>query len=334
MKEFFKKIVGWALFILLVPLIVLVLLLWLCSWPLDWFRYRRSRYYKDTGEKFRFMSNRFVRLYDTVKGYHLPLTFLRDTSDETNAYGFWVIKNAAIVVADGVEYETETNKWTAEEEDENGITVNQEIAGILLEDCQKLPGGEHCDFIYLLVDDTDVPLDAVLSFDTYRVVPTSLKNPLHSLQEIVKEQTGKTPDIPGRFRKRVFNGYLFGALALLAIFGGIAVLLTLEKLWVLAVLAWLFAAYCLFSILISPLYTVFTEEDITIVYVLGQKERIRWKEIRFIHSRGSLAAKTQPRYEIAYPHEDKRPFFVSGEIPKTRKIKKIIESRWHGTIET
>ena len=79
--------------------------------------------------------------------------------------------------------------------------------------------------------------------------------------------------------------------------------------------------------------TVFTEEDITIVYVLGQKERIRWKEIRFIHSRGSLAAKTQPRYEIAYPHEGKRPFFVCGEIPKTRKIKKIIESRWHGTVE-
>ena len=226
MKEFFKKIIGWVIFILLVPLIPLGLLLLFCSWPWDWFRYRLSRYYKDTGEKYRFMSNRFVRLYDTVKGYNLPLTFLRDPSDEVNAYGFWVIKNAAIVVADGVEYETETNKWTAEEEDENGITVNQEIANILLEDCQKLPGGEHCDFIYLLVDDTDVPLDAVFSFDTYRVVPTNLKNPLHSLQEIVKEQTGKTPDTPGRFRKRVFNGYLFGALALLVVFAGIAVPLT------------------------------------------------------------------------------------------------------------
>ena len=334
MKEFIKKIIGWVIFILLIPLIVLVLLLWFCSWPLDGFRYRRSRYYKDTGEKFRFGSDRYVRIYDTVKKHSLPFVFLHDKEAETNAYGYWIIKNAAVIYSCEMVYREDKKQWYIEKEEEEESDRNQWFADFLLDACKELPGGEHCDFIYLLVDDTDVPEDAVLSFDTYRVVPTNLKNPLHSLQEIVKEQTGKMPDIPGRFRKRVFNGYLIGAFVLLAIFGGIAVPLTLEKLWVLAVLAWLFTAFCLFSILVSPSYTVFTEEDITIVYCLGQKERIRWKEIRFIHSRGSLAAKTQPRYEIAYPHEDKRPFFVCGEIPKTRKIKKIIESRWHGTIET
>ena len=332
MKEFFKKIIGWVIFILLIPVILLALMLWICSWPFEVLRYRRSLYYKDTGEKFRFGSGHYIHIYDTVKKNSLPFTFLRYPDSQINANGYWILKNAAVTYSFEITYRKDQKQWYIEEEEEEG-TRNQWFADFLLDTCKEIPGGEHCDFIYLLVDEKDVPLDAVLSFDTYRVVPTSLKNPLHSLQEIVKEQTGKMPDIPGRFRKRVFNGYLFGALALLAIFGGIAVLLTLEKLWVLAVLAWIFAAYCLFSILISPLCTVFTEEDITIVYVLGQKERIRWKEIRFIHSRGSLAAKAQPRYEIAYPHEGKRPFFVCGEIPKTRKIKKIIESRWHGTIE-
>lgn len=332
MKEFFKKILGWVIFILLIPVILLALMIWICSWPFEVLRYRRSLYYKDTREKFRFGSGHYIRIYDTVKKYGLPFAFLRTQDMECNAYGYWVLKNAAVTMGVGLEYDTKKGAWHIEEETEEGDPINRKIAESILAECKELPGGEHCDFLYLLMDDKDVPLDAVLSFDTYRIVPVNFKNLLHPLQEIAKEQTGKTPNIPGRFRKRIFNGYLIGAFALLAVFAGIAIPLTLEKLWVLSVLSWIFAAFCLFGILISPLYTVFTEEDITIVYCLGQKERIRWKEIRFINRRGSLAAKSQPRYEIAYPHEDKRPFFVCGEIPKTRKVKKIIETYWHGTI--
>jgi hypothetical protein len=50
------------------------------------------------------------------------------------------------------------------------------------------PGGEHCNFVYLLVDKADVPESAVLSFDTYRIVPYSPKDPLPALEEILKAE--------------------------------------------------------------------------------------------------------------------------------------------------
>jgi len=41
----------------------------------------------------------------------------------------------------------------------------------------------------------------------------------------------------------------------------------------------LFIPFCLFAILISPLYIVFSDEEVKIIYTLGQKEIIKWKNL-------------------------------------------------------
>lgn len=92
----------------------------------------------------------------------------------------------------------------------------------------------------------------------------------------------------------------------------------------------LFLCLCplpVFCFLISPLYVIFTEQEITIVYFWGIKERIAWRQIRHIEERGSWFHKHSclPEYHIAYPKAEKYPFFADGSIPKTRKIKKIME---------
>ncbi len=189
MKEFFKNLLGWALLIVLTPLILLALLIWICTLPFERLRYHRSLYHKDTGEKFYLGSGHYINIYDTVKKYGLPFTFLRCPDSQTNADGYWIIKNAAVTYGFGVMYREDKKQWCVEEEDEEG-DWNQWFADLLLDTCKEIPGGEHCDFIYLLVNGKDVPEDAVLAFDTYRIVPTNLKKPLHSLHEIVKEQTG------------------------------------------------------------------------------------------------------------------------------------------------
>ena len=78
---------------------------------------------------------------------------------------------------------------------------------------------------------------------------------------------------------------------------------------------------------ISPVYFVFSDECIEIVYNFGQRETIKWSDIRSISIVGYWIGKGGglPHYVIAYPIKEKRLFFVSGEIPKTRKTKKLIE---------
>ena len=83
----------------------------------------------------------------------------------------------------------------------------------------------------------------------------------------------------------------------------------------------------IFVFLISPLYITFSDEEIEIVYIMGQREIIKWKNIRCIYLNGSWISRGGglPHYEVAYPTNVERAFFVRGEIPKTRKTKKYIK---------
>lgn len=92
-----------------------------------------------------------------------------------------------------------------------------------------------------------------------------------------------------------------------------------------------FLCFCLlfvFAFMISPMYVVFTADEITIVYLWGVRERIRIKQIRSIDEEGNCFNRYSklPQYHIAYPVTEKRPFFADGDVPKTRKTKKIMKS--------
>ena len=90
----------------------------------------------------------------------------------------------------------------------------------------------------------------------------------------------------------------------------------------------------IFVFLISPLYVTFSDEEIEIIYILGQKEIIKWKNIRYIRLNGAWISRSGglPHYEVAYPTNVKRAFFVRGEIPKTRKTKKYIKMYYKNDI--
>lgn len=85
--------------------------------------------------------------------------------------------------------------------------------------------------------------------------------------------------------------------------------------------------------LISPLYCVFSSQEVMIVYTLGQKERIPWSTVRSIsHTGGWIVGVGFPRYVISYPKTEKSRFYVCGEIPKTRKTKKLIKKYYQKEI--
>ena len=123
-----------------------------------------------------------------------------------------------------------------------------------------------------------------------------------------------------------FNTQLFFVIALFAIFLVLSICAAIEREIGLAIGFAVATLLPIFVFLISPLYTAFSDEEIEIVYIMGQREIIKWRNIRSIYLNGSWISRGGglPHYEVAYPTNTKRAFFVRGEIPKTRKTKKYI----------
>ena len=91
-----------------------------------------------------------------------------------------------------------------------------------------------------------------------------------------------------------------------------------------------FAAFTLlplFVFLISPMYYVFSEKGVKIIYLWGQKEEIEWTFVRSIETEGNWIGGREgfPHYHVAYPQNKKLMFFMSGDISKTRRTKKLIK---------
>jgi hypothetical protein len=122
------------------------------------------------------------------------------------------------------------------------------------------------------------------------------------------------------------NTHLWLPVVLFAIFVTISVSCISEKEIGLFVGFLVAALLPTFVFLISPVYYVFSEESVKIIYLLGPKEQIKWNAIRSITVYGSWLSRggATPHYHIAYPTSKKRAFFVDGNIAKTRKTKKLI----------
>ena len=124
-----------------------------------------------------------------------------------------------------------------------------------------------------------------------------------------------------------FNTQLFFVVAMYLVFLILSICAAIEHEVGLSIGFAVATLLPIFVFLISPLYAAFSDEEIEIVYILGQREIIRWKNIRYIRLNGAWISRGGglPHYEVAYPTNVKRAFFVRGEIPKTRKTKKYIK---------
>ena len=130
------------------------------------------------------------------------------------------------------------------------------------------------------------------------------------------------------------NTHLWLAVVLFLIFITIAISCINEN-EIGMVVGFLIAALLpIFVFLISPVYYIFSEESVTITYLFGQKEEIKWNSIRSITLYGSWISRggATPHYHIAYPTNKKRSFFINVDISKTRKTKRLIKKYYKNNI--
>ena len=122
------------------------------------------------------------------------------------------------------------------------------------------------------------------------------------------------------------NTHVILCFLLFCILLGISVACAIENEMGLCIAFSFFLLLPIFVFVISPLFFVFSDDCVEIVYNFGTKEKIRWKDIKSITLMGSWIGKytSPPHYVIAYNRKGKQPFFAAGRVPKTRKTKILI----------
>lgn len=119
---FFKKF-GEALFAVLIgilcvvfsPVILIVLLVKTIS---DYIKYKKSRYYHDTHEKYSWMcaSSDYITFYNAVKAAGVPVEYYRNNQIKEAGYGYFVYKDTLLICdydSDSVYFDKEREEWFA-----------------------------------------------------------------------------------------------------------------------------------------------------------------------------------------------------------------------------
>ena len=119
---FFKKF-GEALFAVLIgilcvvfsPVILIVLLVKTIS---DYIKYKKSRYYHDTHEKYSWMcaSSDYITFYNAAKAAGVPVEYYRDNRIKETGYGYFIFNNTMLVCdydSDCVYFDKDREEWFA-----------------------------------------------------------------------------------------------------------------------------------------------------------------------------------------------------------------------------
>ncbi len=137
-------------------------------------------------------------------------------------------------------------------------------------------------------------------------------------------------------RKMALNTHLIFFFILFLIFSGMAITFAVEDGDIaLSVVGFVLAAAPIFAIVISPVVYIFDREKLTIVYCLGVKETIAWKDIRSITKRGGWFGKGRglPDYQVAYPRRHKLPFFAQSCVSSNRRTERLIKEYYKKNIK-
>ncbi len=125
---------------------------------------------------------------------------------------------------------------------------------------------------------------------------------------------------------RALNTHIFLWISMSALLGAFAVFSFFGKEARLAAVFFAFAIISLSPMAFAPIYYVFTKKGVTIVYFFGIKEEIEWWETKSIVEKGRwFSGNSLPHYHINYPKKKKRRFFVTGDITKTHRTKRLLK---------
>ena len=137
---------------LAIPLILLFFVWLLLTTPIDYIRYKRSRYYKDTKEKYPWLysTSYYLKFYDAVKNADLPIDFYRFKENGITGYGYFVYKDILILNDYEPCFDDEKGIWLVEIEDEY-VDIKDDVYSAI-DSCNELIGDTVCKRAVIMID--------------------------------------------------------------------------------------------------------------------------------------------------------------------------------------
>lgn len=184
MKKFLEELENDLLVIILTPVILLIALV---GTPIDFIRYRRSAFYRDTHHKYDLFlgTTTWIRLYEIMRRDNLPLDFhLWSTKEETS--GYFRCRDTLLVLDHLLAYAPNLQEWLVlyHPDDHEPCTPLSEVRELALENFRQKTRVSDCRRVVLLADINDIPEEDhphlaecpdILPYDGKKDLPGAIK---------------------------------------------------------------------------------------------------------------------------------------------------------------
>ncbi len=165
-----------------------LILVWLIIRTIvDYFKYKKSKYYSDTHERYSWMcgESEHIVFYNELKKANLPVDYYRDDLIKMTGYGYFIFKNILILCdydSDVIYFDFDNENWFVNGECSLLLepAINDEIKKV-----NKLLGANVCERAILLVDSrilADVPEK---HYENFEFLPVTNKNRVSALRNVV-----------------------------------------------------------------------------------------------------------------------------------------------------
>lgn len=186
-KTEIKKPWNILLTILLIPVMCIFLIVLLIGTPFDYIKYRSSRYYKDTKEKYSWLctTSYYISLYNLIKKENLPIAYYRCTDVPLTGYGYFVYQDMLLLNDYEPCYDEEKQTWLVEVEDEY-VDLESEVEAVRAR-CNQRLGREVCKKAVVLIDKELLEAHPNAQYETIRLLPVSDSCDVDALKKLTSQ---------------------------------------------------------------------------------------------------------------------------------------------------
>lgn len=126
-----KKIFDVLLTAIALPFVFILLFLLVLYTPVDYLRYRSTRFYKHFKEKYTWLcgGSTFIKVYDLIQKNNLPIEYFRNEIVPSAGYGYFVYKDSLLLLDYNVCYDDEQGKWVVNFGDDEPAPLESVAAG-------------------------------------------------------------------------------------------------------------------------------------------------------------------------------------------------------------
>ncbi len=180
-----SKLKNTVLTVLLFLVAILFFIIMLLYTPIDYWRYRRTRYYQDTGEKYSWLCamSFYIKLYDCIKKEQLPIKHYRVTDAIGAGYGYFVYQNRLVTGDYQPLFNSEKKRWEVEIEDE-WVDLKDEIAADI-ERCNAFLQSDVCEKAIVLIDADVYEEHTNVHGENFELLPVTDDNYAEALKTLV-----------------------------------------------------------------------------------------------------------------------------------------------------